>query len=107
MERTYLFMEDGDFDSAEEYIERVCWILTRKYTPAYAAKVCVAFRIRKESGLADAPFLDEDNPDWQKALRFADSKQRAIYAGYIEQGRSRAWQRRFVTMPLTALLKWR
>ena len=88
MERTYLFMEDGDFDSAEEYIERVLDI-DPKYAPAYAAKVCVAFRIRKESGLADAPFLYEDNPDWQKALRFADSKQRAIYAGYIEKVKPR------------------
>ena len=88
MERTYLFMEDGDFDSAEEYIERVLDI-DPKYAPAYAAKVCVAFRIRKESGLTDAPFLYEDNPDWQKALRFADSKQRAIYAGYIEKVKPR------------------
>ena len=88
MERTYLFMEDGDFDSAEEYIERVL-DFDPKYAPAYAAKVCVAFRIRKESGLADAPFLYEDNPDWQKALRFADSKQRAIYAGYIEKVKPR------------------
>ena len=86
MERTYLFMEDGDFDSAEEYIERVLDI-DPKYAPAYAAKVCVAFR--KESGLADAPFLYEDNSDWQKALRFADSKQRAIYAGYIEKVKPR------------------
>ena len=88
MERTYLFMEDGDFDSAEEYIERVLDI-DPKSAPAYAAKVCVAFRIRKESGLADAPFLYEDNSDWQKALRFADSKQRAIYAGYIEKVKPR------------------
>ena len=88
MERTYLFMEDGDFDSAEEYINRVLDI-DPKYAPAYAAKVCVAFRIRKESGLADLPFLYEDNPDWQKALRFADSKQRAIYAGYIEKVKPR------------------
>lgn len=88
MERTYLFMEDGDFDSAEEYINRVLDI-DPKYAPAYAAKVCVDFRIRKESELADVPFLYEDNSDWQKALRFADSKQRAIYAGYIEKVKPR------------------
>lgn len=88
MERTYLFMEDGDFDSAEEYINRVLDI-DPKYAPAYAAKVCVDFRIRKESELADAPFLYEDNSDWQKALRFADSKQRAIYEGYIEKVKPR------------------
>lgn len=88
MERTYLFMEDGDFDSAEEYINRVLDI-DPKYAPAYAAKVCVDFRIHKESELADAPFLYEDNSDWQKALRFADSKQRAIYEGYIEKVKPR------------------
>ena len=88
MERTYLFMEDGDFDSAEEYINRVLDI-DPKYAPAYAAKVCVDFRIRKESELADVPFLYEDNSDWQKALRFADSKQRAIYEGYIEKVKPR------------------
>lgn len=88
MERTYLFMEDSDFDSAEEYINRVLDI-DPKYAPVYVAKVCVAFRIRKESGLADLPFLYEDNSDWQKALRFADSKQRAIYAGYIEKVKPR------------------
>ena len=88
MERTYLFMEDGDFDSAGEYINRVLDIAP-KYAPAYAAKVCVDFHIRKESGLADAPFLYEDNSDWQKALRFADSNQRAIYEGYIEKVKPR------------------
>lgn len=84
MERTYLFMEDGDFDSAADYINRVLDI-DPKYAPAYAAKVCVTFRLRKESDLAETTFLYEDNADWQKAIRFADSKQKTTYAGYIAQ----------------------
>ena len=84
MERTYLFMEDGDFDSATDYINRVLDI-DPKYAPAYAAKVCVTFRLRKESDLAETTFLYEDNADWQKAIRFADSKQKTTYAGYIAQ----------------------
>lgn len=84
MERTYLFMEDGDFDSATDYINRVLDI-DPKYAPAYAAKVCVTFRLRKESDLAETTFLYEDNADWQKAIRFADSKQRTTYAGYTAQ----------------------
>lgn len=82
MERARLFMEDGDFASASEYLNRVLDI-DPKYAPAYAAKACVAFRMSKESDLADATFLYEDNADWQKALRFADSAQKAAYEGYI------------------------
>ena len=88
MDRVYLFMEDGDFDSAEEYLNRVLDI-DSKHAPAYAAKVCVAFHIRKESGLADLPYLYEDNPDWQKAMRFAGSSQRAVYESYISQVKER------------------
>ena len=88
MERTYLFMEDGDFDSAAEYLNRVLDI-DPKFAPAYAAKVCVAFRIRKEAGLADTTFQYEDNPDWQKALRFADAQQKAVYEGYAAKVKER------------------
>lgn len=86
MERAYLFMEDGDFDSAGEYLERVLDI-DPKYAPAYAAKACIAFGMRKESELAEAAFLYEDNTDWQKALRFANGAQRATYEGYIAKVR--------------------
>lgn len=88
MDRTYLFMEDADFDSAADYLNRVLDI-DPKFAPAYAAKVCVAFRIRKEPGLADTTFLYEDNADWQKAIRFANAQQKAIYEGYIAKVRER------------------
>ena len=88
MDRTYLFMEDGDFDSAAEYLNRVLDI-DPKFAPAYAAKVCVAFRIRKEAGLADTTFQYEDNADWQKALRFANAQQKATYEGYAAKVKDR------------------
>ena len=82
MDRTYLFMEDGDWNSAAEYLNRVLDI-DPKYAPAYAAKTCVTFHLRKESALADTTFLYEDNGDWQKAVRFATAQQKAVYEGYI------------------------
>ena len=82
MKRAYLFMEDGDFKSASDYIDRVLDI-DPEYAPAYAAKVCINFGINKEEGLSDADFVYEDNPDWQKALRFANAQQRAVYERYI------------------------
>lgn len=88
MDRTYLFMEDGDFDSAAEYLNRVLDI-DPKYAPAYAAKVCVNFRIRKESDLANTTFQYDDNADWQKALRFANPQQKATYEGYAAKVKER------------------
>ena len=55
MQRACLFLEDGDFNSAAEYLDRVLDI-DPKYAPAYAAKVCVAFGIRKEADLAETTF---------------------------------------------------
>ena len=86
MKRARLFMEDGDFKSASEYIDRVL-DLDPEYAEAYAAKVCAAFGIRTEAGLGETSFLYEDNPDWQKALRFADPQQKAVYEGYAAKAR--------------------
>ena len=88
MDRAYLFMEDGDFTSANEYLNRVLDI-DPKYAPAYAAKACVAFGMHKESELAETDFLYEDNADWQKALRFADEEHRQTYEGYLRQAQAR------------------
>ena len=88
MKRVRLFMEDGDFSSANEYLDKVL-DEDAEYAPAYAAKVCVAFGIRKETDLAETTFQYEDNPDWQKALRFADAKQKAVYEGYSAKVKER------------------
>ncbi len=88
MERARLFLEDGDFQSAQEYLDRVLDI-DPKYAPAYAAKVCAAFGLRKEANLAGTTFQYEDNPDWQKAVRFANPQQKDTYEGYIAKVRER------------------
>ena len=88
LKRAYLFMEDGDFKNAAEYLDRVLDI-DPECSSAYAAKVCVAFGLRKEADLGKATFLFEDNLDWQKAVRFADSEQKSIYQNYIFQVKDR------------------
>ena len=91
MQRACLFLEDGDFNSAAEYLDRVLDI-DPKYAPAYAAKVCVAFSLRKEADLAETTFQYEDNNDWRKALRFADPQQKAVYEGYMAKVKERVTQ---------------
>lgn len=88
MDRTYLFMEDGDFDNAAEYLNRVLDI-DPKFASAYVAKVCVAFRLRREVELAETTFQYEDNADWQKAMRFANPQQKAVYENYAAKVKER------------------
>ena len=88
MKRVRLFMEDGDFKQAGEYLDRVLDI-DPECAPAYAAKVCVAFGFRKEADLANATFQYEDNADWQKALRFANDQLKAVYEGYAAKVKKR------------------
>ena len=88
MKRAWLFMEDGDFKSANEYLDKVL-DENAEYAPAYIGKVCTALKLHKEADLAETTFLYEDNTDWKKALRFADAKQKEVYAGYINQVKTR------------------
>ncbi len=84
MKRAYLFMEDRDFESADEYLDRVMDI-DPEYAPAYAAKTCIALQFWSESQLGTATFLYDTNSDWIKALRFAKGKQREIYEAYKKE----------------------
>ena len=79
--RAELFLEDGDWDSAGEYFDRILDI-DPEYAPAYIGKVQVTNKVRKEEGLARCAQPLKGNPDYQKALRFASEQQKAIYEGY-------------------------
>ena len=84
MKRVRLFMEDGDFSNANDYLDKVL-DEDAEYAPAYAAKTCTALGFRREAELGGATFLFEDNADWQKALRFATPQQKVVYEGYAGQ----------------------
>lgn len=88
LKRARLFMEDGDFKNASDYLDRVLDI-DPECSAAYAAKVCVAFGLRKEQDLANTTFLYQDNADWQKAVRFASPQQKTTYDQYISQVKTR------------------
>lgn len=91
MKRVRLFMEDGDFDSANEYLDKVL-DEDAEYAPAYVAKVCTTLGFRWEEQLAEATFLYDEHPDWIKALRFASPQQKSIYEGYYEKVKARVEQ---------------
>lgn len=79
--RAVLFLEDSDWDSATEYFDRILDI-DPEYAPAYIGKVQVKNKVRREADLARCRESISTDADYQKALRFADEKQKAIYEGY-------------------------
>ncbi len=79
--RAVLFLEDSDWDSATDYFDRILDI-DPEYAPAYIGKVQVKNQMRREADLARCKAPLSSDPDYQKALRFADDKQKEIYSGY-------------------------
>ena len=83
LERVFMFLEDGDWDSANEYCEKVLDI-DPKNAQAYLGKLMAELHVRKQDSLQDqaAPFDGYSN--YQKAIRFADDPLRKALTGYIE-----------------------
>ena len=86
MKRAYLFLEDGDFSNADEYLDRVL-DENAEYAPAYVGKILVNFQIHREEELSDCLREYELTPNWQKALRFATPQQKNTYENYLVEAR--------------------
>jgi len=79
--RGYLFLEDSDWKQANEYFNRAL-DTDPEYAPAYIGKLCADLKIRFETELTNHTDLLDDNPDYKKALRFADADYRDKVIGY-------------------------
>ena len=76
LRRAFMFLEDGEWDSADEYCEKVL-DLDPENAEAYLGKLMAQLRVRTRDGLknADEPFDDSGN--YKKAYRFGDEKLKA------------------------------
>ena len=83
LRRAFIFLEDGDWTSANEYCEKVLDI-DPENSEAYMAKLMAELNVKTQEALKDQkePFHGYNN--YQKAVRFADSKFKATLEGYIE-----------------------
>ena len=79
-----MFLEDGDWNSADEYCEKVLDI-DPENASAYLGKLLSELRVRKQESLKDQAEPFADNNNYQKAIRFADDKLKNELIGYIEQ----------------------
>lgn len=83
LKRAFMFLEDGDWNSANEYCEKVLDI-DPENASAYLGKLLSELRVSKQESLKDQAEPFADNNNYQKAIRFADDKLKNELIGYIE-----------------------
>lgn len=83
LKRAFMFLEDGDWNSANEYCEKVLDI-DPENASAYLGKLLSELRVSKQEALKDQSEPFDHNNNYQKAVRFADEKLKTVLTGYIE-----------------------
>lgn len=73
LKRAFMFLEDGDWQSADEYCEKVLDI-DPENGEAYLGKLMAEIKVKKVEQLANSKGLFDKNNNYQKALKFADEK---------------------------------
>ena len=86
LKRAFMFLEDGEFERADELLEEV---LNRdpENAKAYMGKFMVTHQISVESNISDNPYcLLNKNGAFQKACKFADEEYKQNLFEYIYNG---------------------
>lgn len=83
LKRAFMFLEDGDWFSAEAYSE-ACLDKDPELAEAYLVKLMAELKVKERGALKDQAEPFEDKNNYQKALRFADEQLRTELWGYIE-----------------------
>ncbi len=83
LKRAFMYLEDGNWKSANEYCERVLDI-NPENAQAYLGKLMSELRCRDESDLRDCEEPFDGRNSYQKAVRFGDEKLKSELIGFIE-----------------------
>jgi len=93
IKRGYLFMEDSEWNKADEYFDKALDI-NPEYAPAYIGKLCVELMVHREESLGNYNELRQGKKfdkllgeygNFQKALRFADEDYKKKLNGYDQK----------------------
>ena len=83
LKRAFMFLEDGDWNSANEYCEKVLDI-DPECAEAYLGKLMAELRCKKQDDLKDCPKPFDGSNNYQKAVRFGDDNLKTTLTAYIE-----------------------
>ncbi len=81
LQRARLYLEDGKWDEADQYAERVLDIEPTNAS-AYLVKLMADLKVRREEQLQDQPAPFEKNENFGKVLRFADDELKQKITGW-------------------------
>lgn len=70
LRRAELFLEDGDFESADKYFDRVL-DLNPECSKAYIGRLLVELKVKSENELENGEFDIASNGNYKKAIKFA------------------------------------
>ena len=77
LKRVFIFLEDEDFISANDYCEKILDI-DPENAQAYFGKVLVEYRLSSQEQLCEMIFDITKSKNFQKALRYADAKYKEV-----------------------------
>ena len=83
LKRVFIFLEDGDFKSADEYCEKVLDIEPENAL-AYLGKLMAELRVNQEDELEYLSESFEDSSNYQKIMKFGDDKIKSEVKSYID-----------------------
>ena len=83
LKRAFMFLEDGNWNSADEYCEKVL-DLDPECADAYLGKFMVDMKVKKQADIANLTTVFTENTNYQKAFRFADSSLKETLKRYFD-----------------------
>ena len=95
LQRVFMFLEDGNWNSADEYCEKVL-DLEPQNALAYVGKLMVELRIKTQQNLSECEEPFDNYNNYQKAIRFADDTLKASLTDAIEVIKTRILERKYV-----------
>ncbi len=86
LKRAFMFLEDGNWEEADEYCEKVL-DQDPENAQAYLGKLMAELRVRKQEQLAECEETFENNGNYQKALRFGSKEFQNTLKNIAEQNK--------------------
>ena len=83
LERAFMFLEDGNWTSANEYCEKVLDSDPKNAT-AYLGKLMAELKVKKQENLTDCAEPFDQNDNYQKVIRFGDAQLKNALSGCID-----------------------
>ena len=79
--RGYAFLQDSDWWNASKHFDGALYVDSERVS-AYVGRLCAELEVTRESELVNQNKLLSDNPNFKKAVRFADENYRSTLEGY-------------------------